>query len=111
MDSDGRDPFVSMMTAESKVTLNLSDFAPQSMLRVAEHSIERPKFPAIDFHNHIDGLEPSEVLRVMDACGIEQPGKHHDETRYRGSREPRAAPRGVAEPLFYDRMDGLARSR
>jgi predicted TIM-barrel fold metal-dependent hydrolase len=71
MDSDGRDPFVSMMAAESKVTLNLSDFAPQSMLRVAEHSIERPKFPAIDFHNHIDGLEPSEVLRVMDACGIE----------------------------------------
>jgi predicted TIM-barrel fold metal-dependent hydrolase len=70
MDSDGRDPFVSMMTAESKVTLNLSDFAPQSMLRVAEHSIERPKFPAIDFHNHIDGLEPAEVLRVMDACGI-----------------------------------------
>jgi len=50
MDSDGRDPFVSMMTAESKVTLNLSDFAPQSMLRVAEHSIERPKFPAVDFH-------------------------------------------------------------
>ncbi len=72
MDSDGRDPFVSMMTAESKVNLNLSDFAPQSMLRVAEHSIARPKFPAIDFHNHIDGLEPSEVLRVMDACGIEQ---------------------------------------
>jgi predicted TIM-barrel fold metal-dependent hydrolase len=71
MDSDGRDPFVSMMTAESKVTLNLSDFAPQSMLRVAEHSIERPKFPAVDFHNHIDGLEPSEVLGIMDACGIE----------------------------------------
>ena len=72
MDSDGRDPFVSMMTAESKVNLNLSDFAPQSMLRVAEHSIARPKFPAIDFHNHIDGLEPAEVLRIMDACGIER---------------------------------------
>jgi predicted TIM-barrel fold metal-dependent hydrolase len=71
METDGRDPFVTMMTAESKVTLNLSDFAPQSMLRVPEHSIERPKFPAIDFHNHIDGLEPSEVLRIMDACGIE----------------------------------------
>ena len=71
MDSEGRDPFISMMTAESKVTLNLSDFAPQSMLHVTEHSIERPKFPAIDFHNHIDGLEPSEVLRIMDACGIE----------------------------------------
>jgi predicted TIM-barrel fold metal-dependent hydrolase len=71
MPGDERDPFVSMMTAESKVTLNLSDFAPQSMLRVPEHSIQRPKFPAIDFHNHIDGMETAEVLRIMDACGIE----------------------------------------
>ena len=57
MSGDTRDPFVSRLTAESKVTLNLSDFTPHSMLRVAEHPIERPKFPAIDFHNHIDGLE------------------------------------------------------
>src|SRR5256885_16608241 len=71
MPGDERDPFVSMMTAESRVTLNLSDFAPQSMLRVPEHSIQRPKFPAIDCHNHIDGMEPAEVLRIMDACGIE----------------------------------------
>src|ERR1700749_2965018 len=71
MSGDIRDPFVSMMTAASKVTLNLSDFTPRSMLRVAEHSIERPKFPVIDFHNHIDGMEPAEVLGIMDACGIE----------------------------------------
>jgi predicted TIM-barrel fold metal-dependent hydrolase len=71
MPGDERDPFVSMMTAESKVTLSLSDFTPQSMLRVTEHSIQRPKFPAIDFHNHIDGMEPAKVLQVMDACGIE----------------------------------------
>ena len=25
----------------------------------------------IDFHNHIDGLEPADVLRIMDACQIE----------------------------------------
>lgn len=71
MSSDIQDPFVSMMTAETRVTLNLSDFSPRSMLRVPEHSIEKPKFPAIDFHNHIDGMDPVEVLRVMDACGIE----------------------------------------
>lgn len=71
MPGDERDPFVSMMNAESKVTLNLGDFAPKPMLRVPEHILERPKFPAIDFHNHIDGLEPADVLRVMDACGIE----------------------------------------
>lgn len=71
MQGDERDPFVSMMTAESKVALNLSEFQPRSMLRVVEHSIERPRFPAVDFHNHIDGLEPTNVLRVMDRCGIE----------------------------------------
>jgi predicted TIM-barrel fold metal-dependent hydrolase len=71
MPDDERDPFVTMMMAESKVTLSLSDFAPESMLRVPEHSIQQPKFPVIDFHNHIDGMEPREVLRIMDACGIE----------------------------------------
>jgi predicted TIM-barrel fold metal-dependent hydrolase len=71
MPGDDRDPFVSMMAAESKVTLSLSEFRPQSMLRAAEHSVDRPKFPAIDFHNHIDGMEPADVLRIMDACGIE----------------------------------------
>ena len=71
MTGDERDPFVSMMTAESTADLNLRDFAPRPMLRVIEHRLERPKFPAIDFHNHIDGMDPAEVLRVMDACGIE----------------------------------------
>lgn len=71
MSGDVHDPFVSMMTAQTKVTLNLSDFAPRSMLRVCEHDIAKPRFPAIDFHNHIDGMDPAEVLRVMDACGIE----------------------------------------
>ena len=71
MSGDERDPFVSMMNAASTVTLNLSDFNPHSMLRVVEHRIERPKFPAVDFHNHIDGMDPVDVLHVMDACGIE----------------------------------------
>jgi predicted TIM-barrel fold metal-dependent hydrolase len=71
MQSDEPDPFVSMMTAESTATISLGDFQPQAMLRAPEHSIPLPKFPAIDFHNHIDGMEPSEVLRIMDACGIE----------------------------------------
>ncbi len=71
MPGDECDPFVSMMNAASTVTLNLSDFKPRSMLRVAEHQLDRPKFPAIDFHNHIDGMDPADVLRVMDACAIE----------------------------------------
>lgn len=71
MPGDERDPFVSMMNAAATVALNLSDFKPRSMLRVTEHRIDRPKFSAIDFHNHIDGIDPADVLRVMDACGIE----------------------------------------
>ncbi len=71
MPGDERDPFVSMMNAATTVALNLSDFKPRSMLRVPEHLLDRPKFAAIDFHNHVDGMDPADVLRVMDACGIE----------------------------------------
>lgn len=71
MPADERDPFVSMMNAATAVALNLSDFHPRSMLRVAEHQLDRAKFPAIDFHNHIDGVDTADVLRVMDSCGIE----------------------------------------
>ena len=71
MAGDNDDPFVSMMRAESKVALSLSDFAPKPMLRVREHLLEKPRFPVIDFHNHIDGMDPVDVLRVMDACDVE----------------------------------------
>jgi len=30
------------------------------------------KFPAIDYHNHLDAQEPREVLKIMDQCGIER---------------------------------------
>ena len=26
----------------------------------------------IDYHNHLDALDPVDVLRIMDACGIER---------------------------------------
>ncbi len=69
---DPQDAFVAMMTAHAEVNLRLADFKPQSMLHTAQHSIATPRFPVIDFHNHIDGLDPADVLRVMDACHIEQ---------------------------------------
>ena len=68
---DTPDKFVAMVTATAQVSLPLSDFHPQSMLVVPEHLPERPRFPAIDYHNHLDALEPREVLRVMDTSGIE----------------------------------------
>ncbi len=67
-----QDPFVAMVTAKAHVDLRLSDFQPRSMLVSPVHEIRRPKFPVIDYHNHLDSLEPAEVLRIMDGCGIER---------------------------------------
>jgi predicted TIM-barrel fold metal-dependent hydrolase len=67
-----QDKFVALVTARAEVTLPLSDFRPRPMLVTTEHQVERPRFPAIDYHNHLDSMEPDEVLRVMDACEIER---------------------------------------
>ena len=67
-----KDPFVAMVTARAEVDLPLSDFHPRSMLAVPGHEIRKPKFPVIDYHNHLDAQEPREVLRVMEECGIER---------------------------------------
>jgi len=67
-----QDKFVEMVTATAKVKLPLGDFHPRSTLVSERHTIERARFPVIDYHNHLDALNPVEVLRVMDACGIER---------------------------------------
>jgi predicted TIM-barrel fold metal-dependent hydrolase len=67
-----KDPFVAMVTAHAEVDLKLSDFHPRSMLAAPTHEIRKPKFPVIDYHNHLDAQEPRDVLRVMDECGIER---------------------------------------
>lgn len=67
-----QDKFVAMVTAKADVRLPLSEFQPRSMLVAEEHEIERPRFPVLDYHNHLDALDPQDVLRVMDACGIER---------------------------------------
>lgn len=66
------DKFISMVTAAAKVDLPISDFEPVSLLRTPVHNIERSKFPAIDYHNHLDAQKPGDVLRIMDACNIER---------------------------------------
>jgi predicted TIM-barrel fold metal-dependent hydrolase len=66
------DKFVAMMNAEAKVDLRLSDFHPVSELRTTEHVVERPRFPVIDYHNHLDSQDPGEMLRIMDECGVEK---------------------------------------
>ena len=66
------DKFVAMVTAKAEVDLKLSDFHPRPMLVTETHEIERPIVPAIDYHNHLDSMEPRDVLKIMDACGIER---------------------------------------
>jgi predicted TIM-barrel fold metal-dependent hydrolase len=70
--SADQDKFVAMVTAKAEVRLPLSEFKPQSMLVTDQHDIETPRFPVIDYHNHLDALAPRDVLRVMDACGVER---------------------------------------
>ncbi len=71
-DNEDRDKFVDLVTATAKVTLPLGEFHPRSMLVTPQHIIERARFPVIDYHNHLDSVEPQQALRVMDACGIEK---------------------------------------
>ena len=70
--SKDQDKFLAMVTAKAEVDLRLSEFEPKSMLVTPAHSIGRAKFAAIDYHNHLDAQQPEEVLRIMDACGIER---------------------------------------
>jgi predicted TIM-barrel fold metal-dependent hydrolase len=65
------DPFVRMVSAKADVALKLTDYAPISMLQAGGGAPITPLFPAIDYHNHLDSLEPRNVLGVMDACGVE----------------------------------------
>jgi predicted TIM-barrel fold metal-dependent hydrolase len=66
-----KDPFIEIVSAKAAVKLPLSDYQPRSMLLVPEHRLLRPKFPVIDYHNHLDAQDPDNVLRIMDECGIE----------------------------------------
>ena len=65
------DKFVDLVTATAEVTLPLGQFKPRSSLTAPVHVIETPRFPVIDYHNHVDSMEADEILRIMDASGVE----------------------------------------
>ena len=58
--------------------LRLAEFRPRSSLRVPAHLPGRPRFPAIDAHNHLGsafggdwaGRSPAELIDVLDEAGI-----------------------------------------
>ena len=66
------DKFIAMVTAKAEIDLRLGDFQPRSMLVTPVHDLKRAKFPAVDYHNHLDAQDPAAVLKVMDECGIER---------------------------------------
>ncbi len=66
-----RDKFVDMVGAKAVVELPLSDFQPRSSLKAPRHVVERPRFPVIDYHNHLDSQDAVELLHIMDACDIQ----------------------------------------
>ncbi|NUQ29566.1 MAG: amidohydrolase family protein [Acidobacteriaceae bacterium] len=68
----GSDKFVDMVSAVARVDLPLGEFQPRSSLVTPVRTPLKPKFPVIDYHNHLDSMEPAEVLRIMDACGVER---------------------------------------
>jgi predicted TIM-barrel fold metal-dependent hydrolase len=66
------DRFVDLVNATAAVDLRLSDFHPRSALKTPCTRIEEPRFPVIDYHNHLDSMRPEDVLAVMDQCGVER---------------------------------------
>jgi predicted TIM-barrel fold metal-dependent hydrolase len=83
--------FKSPMSAEDpkpeRKPLDISEYAPKSMLRVPETMVARSKFPVIDIHTHLSGSRhsqngvslsaereypepPEELLQVMDRKNI-----------------------------------------
>ncbi len=72
MKEEVEDKFIAMVSAKAETDLRLSDFAPRASLVVPAHDVRRAKFPAVDFHNHLDALDPERVLPVMDACNVER---------------------------------------
>jgi predicted TIM-barrel fold metal-dependent hydrolase len=52
----------------------LKDWSPDSSLVVPETCVEKPRFPAIDVHMHVDFKTPEEIarwVRLMDEVGVE----------------------------------------
>jgi predicted TIM-barrel fold metal-dependent hydrolase len=63
--------------ADSKKTLLLKDFHPETALHAASHEIKRAKFPVFDVHNHTndargigDRVDPKELVERMDRLNI-----------------------------------------
>jgi predicted TIM-barrel fold metal-dependent hydrolase len=92
------------LEGESLQDLRLRDYRPRSRLRVPEHRVERPRFTAIDAHNHLGtwltagSAWPNldELSAVMDATDVRAivnlDGRWGDELEANLDRYDRAYP-------------------
>ena len=63
--------------ADSKKTILLKDFHPQTALHAAVHEVQRAKFPVVDVHTHTndargigDRVDPKEMVARMDRLNV-----------------------------------------
>ena len=67
------------MTGDAGEPLTLEEFRPRQELRVPETHVPRPRYPAVDAHNHLGSAfagdwatrPASDLAAVMDAAGVE----------------------------------------
>jgi hypothetical protein len=71
MDTVVGDKFADLMSVTAEIDRRLSDFRPRAALKTAVHTIEKPRFPVIEYHNQLDSMNPQDVLALMDRCGLE----------------------------------------
>ncbi len=66
--------YAQLLSFEQTDKLPLKDFAPRSNLVVAEHKIQRPRFPVFDAHVSLQdaSMSPEEVIGLMDSCNIQK---------------------------------------
>ena len=106
MSTAGNDKFVDMVSATAEVTLRLSEFHPRSSLHTPDTTPEKPRFPVIDYHNHLDSTDPKQVLSdSADQCGVEHIVNITMQTGSRHARYPRPLSQGCAGPFLRHRLD------
>jgi predicted TIM-barrel fold metal-dependent hydrolase len=88
--------------------MRLTDYRPRSRMRTAVTTVSRPRYPAIDAHNHLGAAfggdwatrSPDELAETLDAAGVEAivdlDGGWGDELRREIDRWQRALPGRVA---------------
>ena len=68
-----------LMGDDTRREITLREYAPRSQLRTERHHVARPRFPAVDIHNHLGKdfggdwyrRSPLELGSVLDEAGVE----------------------------------------